>query len=88
MEELKDELGKLRNEMKIGFIEVDNQFQMVNDKLSDVSQEVKKTQSQMAKIATLVDQGFDVIQTHVDQKAKQQDLRLSKVEERLDRAGL
>ena len=102
MEELKDELGKLRNEVRVGFIEVDNRFQAVNDRLDIVNQglkkvitdlnvtnqEVKKAQSQMAKVATLVDQGFEVIQTHVDQKLKQHELRLTNVEERLKRAGL
>ena len=109
MRDLKEEIGKLRHEVKVGFIEVDNQFQLVNDRLDTVgstlqktieglqkisqelqktNEQVRKTQSQIGKIAKLMDNGFEVIQTFMDQKIEQQEIRLSNVEQRLDRAGL
>lgn len=109
MDNLQEELGTLRHEVRIGFIEVDNQFQSVNDKLKNVGQglqavseeikkvgeelnktneQVKKTQSQIGKVAKLLDNGFEVIQTFVDQKMKEQEIRLDNIENRLNKAGL
>ena len=77
MEHRNNELGKLRQEIQVGFIEVDNRFQFVNDRLDlvaeglqNITHEIKKTnelvvetQQQMRRIAWLVDDGFEIIQS-------------------------
>ena len=102
MKHLNNELGKLRQEVKVGFIEVDNRFQSVNDRLDlvadglqKITSEVKKTnesvadtQQQMGRIAKLVDDGFEVIQNFLSQQLDQQDTRLTNLERRMDQAGL
>ncbi len=95
MKHLNNELGKLRQEVKVGFIEVDNRFRGVNDQLAQITEHLQRTnqalgetQQQMGRIAKLVDDGFEVIQTYVSQQIDQQNSRLTSLEQRMDRAGL
>ena len=41
MNERNDELGKLRQEVQIGFIEVGNRFQSVNDRMSQMAKNMQ-----------------------------------------------
>lgn len=95
MKHLNNELGKLRQEVKVGFIEVDNRFQAANERLISIGEELQKanqelagTQQQMGRIAKLVDDGFEVIQNFLSQQLDQQDMRLTNLERRMDQAGL
>lgn len=96
MKHLNNELGKLRQEVQVGFIEVDNRFRAVNDRLIHITEELQKTnqemgetqQQQMGRIAKLVDDGFEVIQNFVSQKIDQQGTRLTNLEKGMDQAGL
>lgn len=81
MERILEEIGKLRHETKVGFLEIDNRLAQVSDGLKD-------TRSQMSKMATLMDGGFDIIFKFVKDVQEKQETRLQKIEERLDKAGL
>ena len=88
MKHLNNELGKLRQEVKVGFLEVDNRFIHITEELRKTNKAIGETQQQMGRIAKLVDDGFEVIQDYVTQQLGQQDSRLTSLEQRMDRAGL
>ena len=88
MDRILDEIGKLRHEMQVGFIEVDNRFEQVSDAIERVSNTLKDTRGQVGKVATLMDGGLELITQYIKDVQTKQELRIQKIEERLDKAGL
>ena len=60
MKHLNNELGKLRQEVKIGFIEVDNRFQSVNDGFEVIqnflSQQLDQQDNRLTSLEKRMDQ--------------------------------
>lgn len=81
MDRILNEIGKLRHDMKTGFLQVDNRFEQVSDAL-------KETRSQIGKMATLMDNGLDIIMQYMKEIQEKQESRLQKIEKRLEKGGL
>jgi len=58
-----NEIGKLRNEMKVGFIELENQIQASNDRLIEmIHKNNNMIVKSMEKVANNIEKGFIAVE--------------------------
>lgn len=95
-----NEIGKLRTEMKVGFIELENQMQAGNDDLkltiqrtNDAMQQKLSATSQamiatMEKFASRVESGFLAVEEALEADLHDLKSEIDSIKLRLDRANL
>jgi len=70
MDKSLNEIGKLRNEMRVGFIEVENQmragFSGVEDRLSEVEKTIVETQKQIKTVSETMSGTFEKFSQNVE----------------------
>lgn len=100
MDKALNEIGKLRNEMKIGFIELENQMQANDESLreeikrtSEALQENIKRTSELTigaldKFAQKVEAGFIAVEEALDDDISEIKKELLNIRKRLDDANL
>ncbi len=96
MDKALNEIGKLRHEMKIGFIELENQMQSGSDKmqvgLDKLRDEMKQSNElfikTMDKFSKNVEAGFLAVEGAIEQDLKDIRSELSEIKKRLDQGNL
>ena len=85
MEKAFNEIGKLRSEMRVGFIEMENQLQATRDTLNVNLGKVIDTTQKMGKH---VEQGFIAIEEAMDEDFTRLEKEITQIKDRLDKANL
>lgn len=80
-----NEIGKLGNEMKTGFIEVENQLNSSKEQMSGALNQVIQT---MNRFSTNVEKGFLAIEEAMEEDVTDIKDEISSIKERLDRGNL
>ncbi|MEM9329409.1 MAG: hypothetical protein AAGA85_27360 [Bacteroidota bacterium] len=89
MDKALNEIGKLRNEMKLGFIELENQIQNRNDQLVDQIQETSKvTVATLQRFSQSVEKGFLAVESALDKDLVDLRSEIKGIKERLDKANI
>lgn len=89
MEKAFNEIGKLRNEMKVGFIELENQIQSSNESLrQEMLRTSEATIKALSKFSQKVESGFLAIEEALDQDLKEIKSEISDIKKRLDDANI
>lgn len=84
-----NEIGKLRNEMKVGFIELENQIEASNEKMVELIQfNTKSIVSAMDKMASNMEKGFLAVEEAMQEDVDRIDSEISNIKKRLDDANL
>ena len=93
MENALNEIGKLRNEMKVGFIELENQIQASSEKTIEMLTSLMRDNSNliinsMSKMAGNMEKGFIAVEEAMQQDIDRIDGELASIKKRLDDANL
>ncbi|MEM9896032.1 MAG: hypothetical protein AAF789_06655 [Bacteroidota bacterium] len=93
MENALNEIGKLRNEMKVGFIELENQIQASSEKTIEMLTSLMRDNSNliinsMSKMAGNMEKGFLAVEEAMQQDIDRIDGELASIKKRLDDANL
>jgi len=95
-----NEIGRLRNEMKVGFIELENQIKANNEKIMDTiitsNQKIMETMRStnqaimvsISKIANNTEQGFLAVEEALEDDIKGLKEEIDDIKSRLDKANL
>ena len=87
-----NEIGKLRTEMKIGFIEMENQLKSTKEELVSSIQNVSNSMDHLVKgvgnLSSNVERGFLAIEEAMESDVKNIQEELSSIKERLNKDNL
>ena len=89
MDKALNEIGKLRNEMKVGFIELQSQMRSNQEKLeTQMRKNTEKTMNVMEKFSNNVDKGFIAIEEALDRDLSVINKEINQIKKRLDDANI
>ncbi|MEQ8809859.1 MAG: hypothetical protein RIE59_12375 [Imperialibacter sp.] len=89
MDKALNEIGRLRNEMKVGFIELENQLQSNNDSLQKKIQETSQlTIEAMERFSKKVEVGFIAVEEAVENDLGVIKKEIVDIKKRLDQGNL
>jgi len=88
-----NEIGKLRNEMKVGFIELENQIQASSEKTIEKLTELmrgntKSIVGSMEKMSKSMEKGFLAVEDAMQEDVDRVDAEIERIKKRLDDADL
>ncbi|MEM0940897.1 MAG: hypothetical protein AAGI25_14070 [Bacteroidota bacterium] len=92
MEKVLNEIGKLRMDMHVGFIELENQMSSTRDQMNEsfrkVSESMSKVIDTTKKVAGNVERGFLAVEEAMQEDADRIDKEIQSIKNRLDRANI
>jgi len=96
MDKSLNEIGKLRNEMRVGFIEVENQmragFSDLEEKLSETEKQIKTVSETMSgtfeKFSQNVEKGFIAVEEALENDLNDLRSEIQSIKQRLNDANL
>ncbi|MEM0940968.1 MAG: hypothetical protein AAGI25_14450 [Bacteroidota bacterium] len=99
MEKALNEIGKLRTEMHVGFIELENQISFTKDQIAStrnqmnesfikVGDSLGKVIDTTKKIAGNVERGFLAVEEAMQEDVDRIDKEIQSIKDRLDRANI
>ena len=89
MDKALNEIGRLRNEMKVGFIELENQLQSNNDSLQKKIQETSQlTIEAMERFSKKVEVGFIAVEEALENDLGVIKKEIVDIKKRLDQGNL
>lgn len=89
MDKALNEIGMLRNEMKVGFIELENQIRASNDKIMETMRSTNYAlMESISKIAGNIEKGFLAVEDAMEDDIKNIKEEIQDIKNRLDKANL
>ncbi|MEQ9297314.1 MAG: hypothetical protein RIF33_02075 [Cyclobacteriaceae bacterium] len=88
MDKALNEIGKLRNEMKVGFIEIENQLESNREMLMKIVESMGKVVETVSSFSNKVEKGFRAIEEALDNDLEQINSEISDIKKRLDKGNL
>lgn len=88
MDKAFNEIGELRNEMKVGFIEIENQLEANREMLSKMVNSMGKVVESIGSFSNKMEKGFIAVEEALDNDLEQINDEIDSIKKRLDKGNL